>query len=34
MLPMKQEPVYERGEFASVRELVEWAALTHGEKIA
>ncbi|MBO7170960.1 MAG: AMP-binding protein [Clostridia bacterium] len=31
---MKQEPVYERGEFASVRELVEWAAATHGEKIA
>lgn len=34
MLPMKHEPVYDRGEFASVRELVEWAAATHGEKIA
>ncbi len=34
MLPMKHEPVYDRGEFASVRELVEWAAETHGDKAA
>ena len=34
MLPMKHEPVYDRGEFASVRELVEWAAATHGERTA
>lgn len=34
MLPMKHEPVYDRGEFASVRELVEWASATHGERIA
>ncbi len=34
MLPSKKEPIYERGEFANVRELVEWAAEAHGEKCA
>ena len=34
MLPMKHEPLYDRGEFATVRELVEWASTTHSERVA